>query len=78
MSPLQKIRPATFNDPQADFCPNFVERSSFYAVNLDQPRRFDDADNAEGQNLAAHQEDGEINPHLVLHANRLQGGEAGG
>jgi len=31
MSPLQKIRPATFNDPQADFCPNFVERSCFYS-----------------------------------------------
>jgi hypothetical protein len=34
-------------------------------VVLDQPCRFDDANNAEGQNLAGYQEDREINPHLV-------------
>jgi len=31
-------------------------------LNLD---RLDDSDNAEGENLAGYQEDGEINPHLL-------------
>jgi hypothetical protein len=32
---------------------------------LDQACRFHDANDAEGENLAGKQEDGEINPHLV-------------
>ena len=43
-------------------------------LNLD---RLDDANNAEGENLAGYQEDGEVNPHLRSSADGLSSKLAG-
>jgi len=45
--------------------------------NLDRWNRLDDANNAEGENLAGYQEDGEVNPHLLSSADGLSSKLAG-